>query len=98
MAYQRAKWHSGLTYEQVCATCNTTFRYTDEILDFRPWYADGYVDCPVCKCHLRHNEKYAIQSPQKTAATAGIANFCVQCGHAFAEGDLFCCKCGTKRT
>ena len=102
MGFQRAKWHSGLIYRQVCTTCKKTVTYSDYNLDFRPWYADGYVDCPVCKRHIRHNESYAIKSPEEVAATAaaeaGTAKFCVQCGHAFAEGDCFCCKCGAKRT
>ena len=63
MAYQRAQWHSGLTYQQTCETCKTVLQYTDYSLDFRPWYADGYVDCPKCKNHLRHNENFAINNP-----------------------------------
>ena len=60
MGYQRARWHSGLTYQQVCETCKNTVTYTDYNLDYRPWYADGYVDCPTCGTHLRHNENYAL--------------------------------------
>lgn len=62
MGFQRAQWHSGLTYQQTCPTCKTVLQYTDYSLDFRPWYADGYVDCPKCKSHLRHNENYALGS------------------------------------
>lgn len=64
MGYQRAGWHSGLTYQQTCEQCKTVLQYTDYSLDFRPWYADGYVDCPKCKSHLRHNENYAIGNPE----------------------------------
>lgn len=63
MGFQRAGWHSGLTYQQTCTTCKTVLQYTDYSLDFRPWYADGYVDCPKCKTHLRHNENYALGNP-----------------------------------
>ena len=62
MGFQRAQWHSGLTYQRTCDTCKTVLQYTDYSLDFRPWYADGFVDCPKCKTHLRHNESYAIDS------------------------------------
>ena len=103
MAYQRAQWQSGLTYQQVCETCKNTFRYTDQSLDFRPWYPDGYVDCPVCKSHLRHNEKYAIDAPNKTNVVSAdnIDNFtevyCPKCGNKFGANHSFCCKCGAKR-
>lgn len=60
MAFKRALWHSGLNYQQQCRTCRSVVRYTDYSLDFRPWYADGFVYCPKCKTPLRHNEGYAI--------------------------------------
>ena len=63
MGFKRAEWHSGLTYQQTCENCKTVLQYTDYSLDFRPWYADGYVDCPKCKNHLRHDEKYALGNP-----------------------------------
>lgn len=63
MAYKRASWHSGLTYRNTCSECKTSVEYTDEILDFRPWYADGFVYCPKCNTPLRHNENLAINSP-----------------------------------
>ena len=108
MAYQRAQWQSGLTYQQVCETCKNTFRYTDQCLDFRPWYPDGYVDCPVCKTHLRHNEKYAINASNKPIDvsaekddTQKSANFteyyCPKCGNKFGKDHCFCCICGAKR-
>ena len=106
MGYQRAGWHSGLTYQQVCETCKKTVTYTDYNLDFRPWYADGYVDCPTCGSHLRHNEKYALsdagnptQEPAKESAEKEtfFAAFCHKCGTKFGEGHRFCAHCGTKR-
>lgn len=97
MAYQRAQWHSGLTYQQVCDTCKNTFRYTDRSLDFRPWFADGYIDCPVCKSHMRHSERFAIDAPQATVVNQPTARFCAKCGNAFGENDKFCGKCGAKR-
>ena len=65
MAYQRALWKSGLTYEQVCEQCHTRVRYTDDKLDYRPWFADGFVYCPNCQKPLRHNEKFAINNKFK---------------------------------
>ena len=107
MAYQREEWHSGLTYQQICETCKNPVKYTDWDLDFRPWYPDGFVDCPVCKCHLRHNEKYAIDAPAhyRPAPEAASVNnaggftqaFCPNCGKKFEEGHAFCTSCGTKR-
>ncbi len=60
MAYKRALWSSGLTYQQTCGKCNSVIRYMDNSLDYRPWYADGFVYCPNCKAVLRHYEYYAI--------------------------------------
>lgn len=62
MAFKRALWHSGLTYKQTCNKCQTVIQYTDEKLDFRPWYADGFVYCPTCRTPLRHNEAFAIDA------------------------------------
>lgn len=106
MAFQRALWHSGLDYKQFCPTCKKTVIYTDEALDFRPWYPDGFVDCPNCKTHLRHNEKYAVnapveQSPNQASAPASNGAspelFCHNCGTKFENGHNFCPICGTKR-
>ena len=111
MGYQRARWHSGLTYMQICEECKETVTYTDHALDYRPWYPDGYVDCPRCRTHLRHNEKYALGpdgKPQFTGepeeASKEIASgdgftaaFCHSCGTKFGEGHRFCAQCGTKR-
>ena len=106
MGFQRAKWHSGLTYHQICETCKKTVNYTDYSLDFRPWYPDGYVDCPNCGSHLRHNEKYALSNVEKTTEEPVKENseketftsvFCHKCGTKFGEGHRFCIKCGTKR-
>ncbi|MBQ7045197.1 MAG: zinc ribbon domain-containing protein [Clostridia bacterium] len=62
MAFSRAAWHSGLTYRQTCTRCKSVLRYTDKALDFRPWFADGFIYCPKCKTPLRHNENYAINA------------------------------------
>lgn len=105
MGFQRAEWHSGLTYQQTCERCKTTFRYMDYSLDYRPWYPDGFVDCPKCGYHMRHNERFAIDGPQETqpqvveqpAPTAGVAAFCTSCGRKFGEDDRFCAGCGAKR-
>ena len=108
MAFQRALWHSGLNYQQVCPNCKSTVRYTDYALDFRPWYADGFVDCPVCKTHLRHNENFAVDAPKHTNVVPQSNTepqnsesftelFCANCGNKFAENDRFCSKCGSKR-
>ena len=62
MGYERAKWHSGLTYRNVCPECQTTIEYTDKQLGFRYWFPDGFVYCPNRKCKkpLRHSEELAI--------------------------------------
>ena len=72
MGFKRAEWHSGLTYQQTCETCKTVLQYTDYSLDFRPWYADGFVYCPKCKTPLRHNEKYALSNEQPAPAPAPV--------------------------
>ena len=107
MGYKRAEWHSGLTYRQNCRECKCTIEYTDEILDFRPWFADGFVYCPQCNTPLRHNENYAINNPNIavtntqnpiTPQTATVqSKFCTNCGHPFSEIDKFCSQCGNKR-
>lgn len=66
MIYQRENWHSGLTYQQVCGQCKNTIRYQDNKLDFRPWFPNGFVYCPICKKPLRHSEDYAIDGPRNT--------------------------------
>lgn len=73
MGFKRAEWHSGLTYQQTCDKCRTAFRYTDYSLDYRPWYADGYIDCPKCKNHMRHNEAYAINVPKSQPVNPAFA-------------------------
>ena len=105
MAYKRAQWRSGLIYQQTCETCKTTIRYTDEKLDFRPWYADGFVYCPNCKTPLRHNEDYAVDQngnyikPIEVVNTPESAVEIVKepTQEATAEGTTaFCSKCGNK--
>ena len=109
MGFQRAQWHSGLTYQQTCEYCNEVFRYNDYALDYRPWYADGYIDCPKCKSHLRHNEKYAIDGPggqpQPVQSQPVQPQPQMQSSPASAQtvpvsGDdkpCFCTSCGKKR-
>lgn len=107
MGFQRAKWHSGLVYRQACPTCKMTVTYTDYNLDFRPWFADGYVDCPTCGTHLRHNERYALvktveakEAPVKENKEEEVfsAAFCPNCGAKFGVGHCFCTRCGAKRS
>ena len=62
MSFQRALWHSGLTYKQTCPKCHAVTQYQDDKLDFRPWYADGFIYCSRCRAPLRHNEAYAIDA------------------------------------
>ena len=97
MGYQRANWHSGLTYRQTCEQCKTTVQYQDYQLGFRPWYADGFVYCPTCKKPLRHNENCAINAPHAPQTVSTRAAFCGKCGKAFGVEDNFCSHCGTKR-
>lgn len=103
MGYARANWRSGLTYRQVCPTCRTVVVYMDHVLDYRPWFPDGFVYCTLCKKPLRHNENYAINAPQylmtgqQPAQQAPLARFCARCGKAFGNDDHFCTKCGAKR-
>lgn len=110
MAFQRAQWHSGLTYQQTCENCGTVVKYDDYKLDFRPWYADGFVYCPNCKTPLRHNENYAIDRPAQaepvvvdmTAQAQPAANgvqyrFCPKCGKKYNPAEAnFCTGCGNK--
>lgn len=108
MAFKRAQWHSGLTYRQVCETCGFEMVYKDNILDFRPWYADGFVYCSRCKTPLRHREAFAIDAPapetqndpapvaSSEAAETTEVRFCSQCGKATRPGDVFCSGCGSK--
>lgn len=98
MGYQREQWHSGLTYQQTCENCHTLVRYTDFNLDFRPWYADGYVDCPQCRAHLRHNEKFAIDGPNASQPVQAVPAPPAQ--QPVVQGDvnfteMFCTNCGT---
>ena len=110
MAYKRAEWHSGLTYRQTCEECKTTVMYMDDKLDFRPWFADGFVYCPRCKKPLRHREEYAIGTASVPSpvvditpnvppapAPGTLGNFCTGCGKAFGPADRFCSGCGKKR-
>lgn len=108
MGFKRAEWHSGLTYRQTCRECKAVVEYMDTSLDFRPWYADGFVYCPKCRTPLRHSEQYAIDAkaetpevlqaaPQMSPEQAGGNAFCSQCGKRFNQDDRFCSGCGAKR-
>ena len=104
MGFKRAEWHSGLTYRQTCQQCKAILEYTDHGLDFRPWYADGFVYCPRCRTPLRHKEEYAINNPAAPVVAAPApesgtpqAKFCAQCGTPFEENARFCAQCGNKR-
>jgi predicted amidophosphoribosyltransferase len=107
MAFKRALWHSGLTYQQTCRSCNNVVTYQDDKLDFRPWYADGFVYCPVCKTPLRHNENYAIgaaAAPEAPAPAAPAAEesfdprkvTLIQDAPADNKPAAFCTQCGKK--
>ena len=108
MAFKRALWHSGLTYRQTCRNCKNTITYKDDALDFRPWFADGFIYCPQCQTPLRHNEAFAVDRPADTAAVEVApapqptgeysSAFCPKCGKAFKTDDIFCSGCGAKRT
>lgn len=105
--FKRAEWHSGLTYQQTCRTCGNVMTYMDNILDFRPWYPDGFVYCTKCQTPLRHNELYAIDAPVGPIKTpdsnSGFENankpvlFCSFCGKKFNPEDKFCSGCGKQR-
>ena len=100
MAFKRALWHSGLTYQQTCSGCGSIISYMDNEIDFRPWYPDGFIYCSRCKTPLRHNEMYALGRTQiVNAPQTGeeLAKFCTGCGKQFREGDAFCSACGKKR-
>ena len=97
--FKRAGWHSGLTYRQTCDQCKTEITYKDDKLDFRPWFADGFIYCPVCQKPLRHSETYAIDTQttfQSVDLTASV-EVCSNCGAAYRDGDKFCSQCGNKR-
>ena len=102
MGYQRANWHSGLNYVQTCEGCNTKVMYTDYYLEFRPWYADGFVYGPTCKKPLRHRETYAI-NPQAPGQQVNLGmNQQPQSGmnqqpqsQPMAQGEVrYCTACG----
>ncbi len=107
MAFKRALWHSGLTYKNVCDACGTNVIYTDEALDFRPWFADGFVYCPKCKKPLRHNERLAVEGQDKKQPETFIIGNAAKTentpdSHSDADSDAaaaaaapaFCSKCG----
>lgn len=108
MAFQRALWHSGLTYKITCNKCHTVIQYADDKLDFRPWYADGFVYCPTCRTPLRHNEAYAIDEngnylnatqPNNYGAPAAPMAPAAPAAPAIPTGAVAYCKnCGRQYT
>ena len=100
MAFKRAQWHSGLTYQQSCRECKTLVTYTDEILDFRPWFADGFVYCPKCNTPLRHSETYAINAPAAPEAVDMTVEQPIEVQPTVevpaGEGAAFCAQCGKR--
>jgi predicted amidophosphoribosyltransferase len=100
MAFQRATWHSGLTYKQVCRSCQTEVIYDDFALDFRPWYADGFVYCPKCHTPLRHNENLAVgREPVANNITineSAPSHITTEDSQISSSRPNFCTKCGKK--
>ena len=100
--FTRANWSSGLTYRQTCPGCKTIVVYTDEKLDFRPWFADGFVYCPTCMKPLRHNENYAINNNTQPHAEATGFSQESSAEEASATSTssyniaVFCSQCGNK--
>ena len=100
MAFKRAQWHSGLTYQQICRTCGNAVRYTDYNLDYRPWYPDGFVYCPKCQTPLRHNECHAINEDGTPYVNPNIPS--VQsvgtdaAPNNVVEGVAYCTRCGRR--
>jgi predicted amidophosphoribosyltransferase len=102
MAFKRATWHSGLTYKQVCRSCQTEVVYDDYALDFRPWYADGFVYCPKCHTPLRHNENLAVENGKVqnniVVNESAPSHIEINDAQVVTEGERanFCPKCGKK--
>ncbi|MBQ3575586.1 MAG: hypothetical protein IJA26_07935 [Clostridia bacterium] len=49
-------------FTATCPSCATRFDYQRSDLGHRAWYPNGYVDCPSCGAHIRHNaEKNVYQ-------------------------------------
>lgn len=101
MGFKRAEWHSGLTYRQTCRECKAVVEYKDDSLDFRPWYADGFVYCPKCRTPLRHNEQYAIDAAPETPTVLTavperpvVQSAAPQPGPEQSGTAAFCVKCG----
>lgn len=60
--YKRQLWSSGYEYHIRCPYCSTLSKYTDDQLEYRSWYPNGFVYCPKCRKPLQHNEIYAVNS------------------------------------
>lgn len=52
-----------------CATCNALFDYQLSDLGFRPWFPNGYIECPCCEKPLRHNAVENAYIPMYTPQT-----------------------------
>jgi predicted amidophosphoribosyltransferase len=95
--FKRANWHSGLTYKNVCPSCQTEVEYKDDKLGFRPWFPDGFVYCPTCEKPLRHNENLAIDAGEKPKPVSKKdLPVCKKCGKILLPEDKFCSQCGTQ--
>lgn len=87
MAFKRALWSSGYEYRAKCPYCTTYFSYNDKQLDFRPWYPNGYINCPRCRKPFRHNEIYAVKEDGSPVyKTQGEANSAIDIGYYTATG------------
>ena len=77
MSYKRQMWTSGYEYRARCPKCGTFLSYFDRDLQYRAWYANGFVYCPTCREPIRHNEMYAVNEDgtpvYKTQAEANQA-------------------------
>ena len=87
MTFKRAVWSSGYNYHVRCPYCTTNVTYIDKNLDYRPWYPNGFVYCPICHKPLRHNEIYAVGADGKPVyRTQGEADAALRIGYLKALG------------
>ncbi len=50
-----------------CERCGLVFDYQSSDLGFRPWYPNGYTDCPRCDNNIRHNAQTNVFCPDERA-------------------------------
>ena len=87
MAFKRALWTSGYTYQLTCPYCGELFAYTDRELDYRAWYPNGFIYCHRCRRPLRHNEIYAVYPDgSRVYQTAAEAQQAINTGYYSAFG------------